>query len=356
MSRSLALLLVASTAFARVAGAQLVVRVESNGAAVFGAEVAVWSDSGRLALGRTDGAGIIRLPVSREKTPIAFITARRVGFGPGRVSLPAADSVTIWLTQRTTELPTVAVTSRPLRCPAESEDDAVALWRRAAAHYTAGQDTMPWTYLASVTEETVSGVGRGFSDATASEQSGGNTVGTASGARFYGNPLAFIYGTYHPPFGPAYGKWIYPVMFGSAAGLFASQYFGNHHTFVVLGHSGDGTTLGFCASSRSEPEIEGELEVGAEALLLGARWSFRMPHHGEDAGGEATFGESHLDGARYLVAVTSSTWRRVRPGLYEQERHVLDAWKFGHTAREAALQSWHDRGDRSGVAPPQETP
>jgi hypothetical protein len=40
--------------------------------------------------------------------------------------------------------------------------------------------------------------------------------------------------------------------------------------FVVLGYSGDATTLGFCARSRFEPEIEGELEVSAETLFLGA--------------------------------------------------------------------------------------
>ena len=155
MLRCIAILLTASLTLAPSAGAQLVVRVESNGVPVYGAEVTAWSDSGRVALGRTDGAGIVRLPVSRELTPIGFVTARRVGFAPGRVSFPAADSVTVWLIQRTTALPRVTVTARPLRCPAESEDEALALWHRAAARYAAGQDTMPFSYLGSVAEETV---------------------------------------------------------------------------------------------------------------------------------------------------------------------------------------------------------
>ena len=166
---------------------------------------------------------------------------------------------------------------------------------------------MPCSYIASVTEETVRAAERGFTDAAARGQSGGNTVGSSTGARFYGNSLAFIYGTYHPPVGPAYGKWIYPVMYGAAAGLFASRYFGDHHTFVGLGHAGDATTLGFCARSRTEPEIEGELEVSSDTLLLGARWLFRMPHHEEDAGGEATFGESHLDGTSGTPDATPSS-------------------------------------------------
>ena len=336
------------------ARAQLVVRVEANGAAVYGAEVAAWSDSGRIAMGRADGAGVVRLPILVETSSIAFITARRMGFSPTRLSYPSADSVTLFLTRKSQELATVAVTARPLRCPARSEPEAVALWQRAAARYTAGQDTMPWSYTATVSEETVSAAERGFDDDRSQQrQTGGATAGTTTGVRSYGAPNAFIYGTYEPPFVPAYRKWVYPLMYGSAAGLFATEYFGSHHTFLVLGHSGDATTLGFCARSRSEPEIEGELEVGSDTLLLGARWSFRLPHDEEDAGGEATFGEAHLDGARYLIAVTSASWRRVRAGLYEQERHALDAWKFGHTDREAQLQSWSDKGDRSMPASPQ---
>lgn len=336
MKRSVAILLAASLTLAPASRAQLVVRVESNGAAVFGAEVAVWSDSGRLASGRTGGDGIVRFSLSRETTPIAFVSARRVGFAPGRLSFPAADSVTVGLAQRGLKLPTVAVTARPLRCPGSS-DEALTLWRRAAARYTAGQDTMSWSYLASVTQESVSAADRGFGEAPAQRQVGTVTGGVTrndaegrKGVRQYGDTLAFLYGTYHSSFGPAYDKWVYPVMYGGAAGAFASSYFGEHHTFTVLGHSGDATTLGFCARSRARPELEGELEVSADTLLLGARWSFRMPHDDEDAGGEATFGESHLGGARYLVAVTSSTWRRVRSGRYEQERYVLEAWKFGH--------------------------
>jgi hypothetical protein len=357
MIHRIAFVFAAMIGCAPAATAQFVVRVESAGVGVFDAEVAVWSDSGRLALGRTDGTGVVRLPLSREKTPIAFVTARRVGFSPGRISMPAADSVTVWLTQRTTELRTVAVTARPLRCPAKSDEEAMTLWHRAAARYAAGQDTMPWSYVASFAEETVPGMKRGYGEPlTERRQNGGRSLGSVTGSRYYGSPLAFMYGTYHPPFGPSYGKWVYPVMFGSAAGSFASSYFGEHHTFVVLGHSGDATTIGFCATSRAEPEIEGELEVSSDTLLLGARWSFRVPHDDEDAGGEATFGESRLDGARYLVAVSTATWRRVRPRLYEQERLVLDGWKFGHTDLEARLESWTDRGDRSGVAPPHASP
>ena len=336
-----------SASLVSVARSQLVVRVESNGAAVFGAEVIVWSDSGRLAVGRTDGAGILRLPVSREKTPIAFITARRVGFGPGRLSFPAADSVTVWLTQRAAELATVAVTSRPLRCPAESEQEAVALWHRAAARYTAGQDTMPFSYLGSVAEESVSPVERGFGDPPTQRILGGSDPRAKNWPAF-GGPNSYIYGAFHPPFGPAYEKWTYPAMHGSAAGLFASESFGEQHMFIVLGHSGDATILGFCARARSGPDIDGELEIGSDTLFLGARWSFQLPHDQEDAGGDATFGVAKLDGARYLVAVRSAEWRRVRRDLYDQTRYVLDAWKFGHTPQQAWLGTWHENGDRSG--------
>lgn len=349
MIRALASLICA-VALAPSVSAQLVVRVEANGAPVYGAEVAAWSDSARLAVGRTDGEGIVRLPVSVEKTAIAFITARRMGLPPTRLTFPSADSVTIWLSQETAGLRTVAVRSRPLRCPARSQDEAVTLWRQAAARYTPGQDTMPFSALGSIAEETVTAQERGFGESPARRFLGGLVAGKHE--RAYGAPNEYVFGTYHPPFGPAYERWSYPAMVGSHAGRFVSARFGEQHTFFVLGRSGDATTLGFCARDRSIPDMDGELDVGPDAILTGARWTFRVPHDQEDVGGEATFGESRLDGARYLVGVTSSRWRRIRPSLYDQTRTVLDAWKFGHTPEQAWLGSWSASGDNSGTARP----
>ena len=346
LTRCLAIML-ASAALASSAAGQLVVHVESNGAAVYGAEVTAWSDSGRLAVGRTDGAGTVRLPLAQGREGVAFVTARRLGFAPARMSAPAADSIVLQLTDHSTELAAVAVTSRSLRCPAASDEAAVALWRRAAERYTAGQDTMPWTYIASVAEGTVTDAERGFGEPTERWTGGRHGGPAAVSAMSYGHPGAFTYGTYHPPFGPAYGRWIYPVTYGSAAGLFATPYFGERHTFVLLGRAADVTTIGFCARTYADPELEGELEVAGDTAIVAARWRYHLPHHAEDAGGEATFADSRFDGARYLVAVSSATWHRVRPGLFDQERVALDAWKFGHTTGEAALDSWNARGDRS---------
>jgi hypothetical protein len=350
MLRSLRSALAILATLAPLAHPQLVVRVEANGAAVYGAEVAVWSDSGRLALGRTDAAGIVRFPVSLDKVPIQSITARRVGFSPARLTSPAADSVTLWLTKGAADLASVAVKSRPLQCPAESERDAVALWQRAAARYTAGQDTVPFSALGSSAEETVTAQDRGFGDPPSRRFLGYLPAGK------FGSPNEYLFGTYHPPIGPAFERWTYPSMVGSRAGRFASAEFGEQHTFVVLSRSGEATTLGFCARNRSGPDIDGEIDVGADTLLVAARWTFRVPHHQEEVGGEATFGVAHLDGARYLIAVTTSSWREMRPGLYDQKRTVLEAWKFGHTSEQAWLGSWSTSGDRSGTARPQGTP
>jgi hypothetical protein len=346
MIRSLVGALTALSVLGAALGAQLVVRVEANGAAVFGAEVTVWSDSGRLAVGRTDVTGIVRFPVSLDKTPIQSITARRIGFSPARLTSPAADSVTLWLTKGAADLPTVAVKSRPLQCPAESEADAVALWRRAASRYTAGQDTMPFSALGSSAEETVTAQERGFGEPPSRRFLG------YLGAPKFGNPNEYLFGTYHPPIGPAYDRWTYPSMVGTRAGLFTSAQFAEQHTFVVLSQAGEATTLGFCARNRSGPDIDGELDVGTDTLLVAARWTFRVPHHQEEVGGEATFGIAHLDGARYLVAVTTSSWREMRPGLYDQKRTVLEAWKFGHTREQAWLGTWNASGDRSGTSQP----
>ena len=344
--------LICVVALAPVARAQLVVHVTANGASVYGAEVAAWSDSGRLAMGHTDGAGIARLPVSVERTPIAFITARRMGFSPGRLSFPSADSVTVWLQQKTTELATVAVTARPLRCPARSEDEAVTLWSRAAARYTPGQDTMPWSFLGTIANESVSAKERGFGEAPTVwslgyEYAKPNPSTGHGRSSHWDGPYSFIYGTYHPPFGEPFDRWTYPTMMGAQAGVFASGRFGEQHTFVILGRAADIVTLGFCA--RTRPDIDGELEIGPDTTMLGARWTFRLPHHQEDAGGESTFGVAHLDGAQYLVAVATATWRRIRPDLYDQTRYILEAWKFGHTHEQAWLNTWQASGDKSGT-------
>lgn len=349
---ALASCLLASTV--STAAAQLVVRVEARGFGLAGAEVAVWGETGRLASARTDGAGFARLTIDRGTAAGAFVTARRLGFAPARIALPARDSLTIALTEVAAPLPILAVEARPLRCPEAAEAGAESLWTAAAAHYGQRATRLHYGFRDVFVEEYVPRDQRGYGDGAEPRR---QRMGWRSpvGSR---DPLLMEpppYGSYerHASLTGEHWQWGYSPLETMATSHFASAEFFTRHTFVVLGHSGDATLLGFCPRDREGPEIEGELQIGADTLFRAARWSFRVPHDDEDAGGEATFGLGRFEGAQYLVAVRGSFWRRARPGFYNQDRFERLAWRLGRSVNEANT-GWTARGDLS--TPPSAAP
>src|SRR4051794_35593178 len=92
----------------RIGFAQLVVHAQAGAFGLPGVEVAVWGPSGRLASAYTDAAGGARLQLDRARAVGGFVTARRLGYAPVRVEIPASDSLTLALVQVSTSLPAVS--------------------------------------------------------------------------------------------------------------------------------------------------------------------------------------------------------------------------------------------------------
>jgi hypothetical protein len=329
----------------RLAAAQLVVHVEAGGFGLPGAEVSVWGGHGRLDGGYTNAAGVVRLEFDRAHAAGGFVTARRLGYAPVRVEIPDGDSLTVALEPVTTSLPAVSVHSRTLRCPAPSDPSAEKLWDRAAARYQSGQQYPSWLgYVDASGEESVLADQRGYGDELRMRRNGTTVANSASPVMLIPPPP---YATWerHMDAGGEYWAWRYSPLEQFAAWHFATEPFRQRHTLVVLGESAGSTTIGFCARERRQPDIDGELVIGPDTLFRSARWQFRVPHDGNDAGGEATFDVGRLDGNAFLVPIRGSSWSRSRRGRYEQERFERLGWRLAHTQAEAAVR-WDAVGDQ----------
>ena len=330
----------------RLAAAQLVVHVQAGGFGVPGAEVNVWGGHGRLASAYTDAAGVARLSFDRAQAGGGFVTARRLGYAPVRLEILDGNSLTVVLVPVPTSLPAVSVHSRELRCPASPDSAAEQLWLRAAARYRNGQDYPSWLgYVDAFDDESVLADQRGYGDSLRMRRNGTTVSNVASPVMLIPPPPYAVWER-HMDAGGEYWMWRYSPLERFAAWHFATEPFRQRHSLVVLGESAGSTTIGFCARDREQPDIDGELVIGPDTLFRSARWQFRVPHDGNDAGGEATFDVGRLDGNSFLVPIRGSSWFKSRRGRYEQERFERLGWRLAHTQAEAAVR-WDAVGDQS---------
>lgn len=297
----------------------------------------MWNETGRIGGGRTDGLGNVRLALDSLHRLHAFVTARKMGFLPQRTVIGAGDTVTMILTPQATALPLLAVQSRALRCPVNDDSLAVQLWTSASRQYARDREQLYFGYVGATSRERVAAEERGYGDALSEPRVGGinpanywpSKPGVASVQVNVPPPYA-VYER-HINLDGAVWLWRYSQLHFGSASHFATAEFRAGHTMTVLAQNDGVTTLGFCPRASSEMEIQGELQVGPDSTLRAARWQFIARHDDEDAGGEATFGISRLDGAPYLVAVRGSSWRRADRGHYEQERFELQDMRLGRS-------------------------
>lgn len=334
-------LVMASVILSHQAAAQFTVTVRTGEAPVSGAEVMVWGAQELLAATRTDGAGHAYIPAIRGGNAPAFVLVRRLGFVPARLPWIGGDSLALNLIAAPALLPVLALATKSLSCPAASEREAEELWARAAARYSRGATELFFQWIGGRIEETVSAEQRGYGD-------GGDfravTRGailpdtTARGRILLRNPPPYAVYERHTSLTGEYSRWRYAPLQDAAAEHFVSPGFRERHALVVLGHSADGTILGFCPRSTEEAEITGELQFGEDGALRAARWFVEVPHADEGAGGEATFSETTFEGQRYVVAIHGSTWRRASQGLFNQDRFAFIRWRFGRTLADSRVQ------------------
>jgi hypothetical protein len=320
----------------------LYVRVVSQGVGVSDAEVSAWDDRQLLGRGASDVEGRVRINgVAAVGRAGRFVTARRLGFAPARQMLVSAntargDTLTVELVRVAASLPALAVREGRLRCPRESEAPAEALWRAAASHYAAGQSRLYFGYDETVAEdELVPPEARGYGDAMVRHRR--LTVPPDDIYRLLlASPPPYAAYERHVTLMGEYWKWRYAALHQFAAGHFATDAFRARHVLTVLDVVDGNTTLGFCPMTRDETEIQGELVIGPDSLFRSGKWTYLVPHDcGDDAGAEAVFGTSYLDGAQLLVAVQGSTWRREGRDQFRQSRFALSSWKFGRIPSDA---------------------
>jgi hypothetical protein len=127
-----------------------------------------------------------------------------------------------------------------------------------------------------------------------------------------------------------YWRWRYASLTTIVAEHFVTEAFHQRHSFAVLGTSAGSTVVGFCPRDYSAADIEGELQFGSDGALRSARWSFRVPHDDEDAGGEATFTTGPFEARSYLMAIRGSSWVRATPTHYNQTRFEISSWRLSH--------------------------
>lgn len=319
---------------APVAAAQTVVRVQSGGVPVAGAEISAFDALGRLAIARSDALGSSRLALPRAIGQHPFLLVRKLGFAPVRIAFASTDTVTITMTIMPTALARLAVEGAPLRCPANTDSAADSLWRAAAAHYTIGATHLFIGWVGARVEETVSAEQRGYGDGTelrATSHGGAYPDTSARAAVLLREPPPYAAYERHLNLLGDFWRWRYAPLQEFAAEHFVSERFRERHTFTVLGRSADATVVGFCARDLAQAEIQGELLIGDDTLVRSARWSYRLPHDDEDAGAESTFGMTTFEGGSYLIAMRGSSWRRAGRNLYNQERYEYTVWRLGRS-------------------------
>ena len=306
--------------------AQAVITVQASGIPVAAAEVSIWDVQGQAGLGRTDGVGTVRIAPGRTLAPGAFVLVRRLGYAPARVPFEMRDSMTIAITAVAANLPALAVRTKALRCPTATETEADSLWRLSASRYSMrlSQFTIDWTgYVAG---ETVTADQRGYPNPREVGQPPyvpGRSVRGQSGME---DPPPYAMYERHFGLGREFRGWRYANLGDYSADHFLSERFRERHSMVVLGRTESTTIIGFCPQDDSQADVQGELQIGVNASLMGARWLFRVPHDDEDAGGEATFAPTVYDGREYIVAISGAFWRRIGKNLYDQRRFERVRW------------------------------
>lgn len=319
LRQSVVVMLVAAAA--ERAESQVVVRVQSSGTPVYGAEVTVWNEKSQIAAVRTNvlGEGWVTLTDADSN---AFVVVRRLGFAPTRATFTRRDTVTIEIAPVVALLPVLDIATKPLNCSAPSEPEAEGLWTSAAGMYSIRASELHFYYDGGWVEETVTREQRGFGD--------GDPLRYGHGYERARRVSAILLAEYerHINMTGEYWQWRYETLEGRGAEYFVSGSFLRDNKLTMLGRNQGAAVIGFCSRSDAKVRIDGELQIGPDALLRAARWFYRVPHDDEDAGGEASFARTAFEGQWFLVAVRGSSWRRAKDNLYNQRRRELTAWRF----------------------------
>lgn len=291
--------------------------VDSEGAALAGASVEAWGQSGRLAtrISGSEGHFWFNADIDAQTTRVIVdligyrTTATR--------SALATRPLVIRLEVQPVPLPELIVAATRARCPASDQDEARDLWKRAASRYADNTQDFAGNAVVLEAQGPISEDLIGSHEAVDLEQ-----VGRVwRGASWPPEPIGrtnidkrverdgYVRKSHD-------NRWVYPNLAGLDASHFASSTFGDLHNFIIVSADSEVAVVQFCPVSDPEGTISGTLHLSPEGQLLEARWTFASADPTQEAGGEVFFSEfvETSSDELHLVSARGAFWRHT-PGV-----------------------------------------
>lgn len=276
-----------------------------------------------------------------------------LGFRPAVRTLADGQSVVnVVLKVLPISLPEVSVVAITRPCPNVEDPRARALWQGASARYDDNTGARGRAYWARTENGSTDPAEVGHA-ATQSLQpissafngSRDSWGGPGSGSRVFRDE-SFEEAVKHAGYAVRneprrrylanrdFFEWFYPALGAQHAYHFATDTFGELHTFSIVDEAAESSRIAFCPTYRG-PAIEGTIVVGSDGTFHSADWSFRTRKPEERAGGEVIFAPwaAREEERGHLVAARSLFWRRVagRQLIYRSSA-VFDCWIISETA------------------------
>jgi len=302
---------------------------EASGVPIPSALVELRLGTRRLASGQTDVTGAFELLPTGEWTEGWQIRVSRLGYEPLEAPVPAGvASLDLVMAPAPIAISGVQVDADRDFCSARDDRNAREIWRLATAHTQAGLDTVG---IASYTQLRVDTVGAGspgvpgMSGAEEGQRSSAPLLRLSWDRRVQREGYAFP--VRRTDADASYDSWGYPPLEADFAPHFASESFGDLHTFHVDQESEDGWVLRFCGRRRDDPYLEGAIEIGPDTLIQKVEWHFRTEDPQEGAGGWAGFPPpSTTNDLQVLLPTESVTWRTLPGGEVVRRAQWYEGW------------------------------
>jgi hypothetical protein len=327
LRRHLAALACALCATAAPAAGQVQGRVvDGSDDPIPNVRIEIWSADSLVAAEETDPQGVFR--IGGVAAGPAVLTARRLGLRTRTMDVTSpATRVVVEMEPRPVSLaPVTVAAARPRDCNRTDDVHARFLWDRMRSRYW--NPSMDSVFVTSFMELRT---GVGERGDVHRPDAGRSRVAWTGGALITDRGLSLS--GYAIPVSASVGErtafWQYRALDGGVMQDFTSDHFGATHALTLAGTADGRTVIGFCPTDRLRDtgQIQGTLVLADDTTLASARWSFRTPRPGEDAGGEAAYfpPDAAFDGA--LLADETRFWRRTTGGRYYFEARNYTGWR-----------------------------
>jgi len=325
----------------RTSAAQIAGRVTSHGAGLADATIELWSATAILASRRSDDTGRFTF-IASESPGATGIVARRIGFRPISIQLPAVREtpLSIEMEEIAAPLPTVVSSASARTCPNREDPLARTTWLSVRRRYFA----LPYRYgmayavtidSSLVRPEDMGRVGEDRLFGYGQSIGGGQRLADSARITEHGYAVPYKVGAARPTmFHKLDRRWRYARLQSYMAQHFIDPTFGERHTLSIVRREEAGMVIAFCPLNAA-PNISGTLVVRADMTVASATWHFHTDSPDDDAGGEVTFiPVPRWSRAPLLLPAESTTWQRTQGEFrdhYRQEVAHYSRWNAQDT-------------------------